>query len=213
MAYNEHQLGLLKDYVSSSYNLADTMALLLCGENGRYLEIGAHKPIKANNTALLELNGWTGISLELSQRMEKMWKDAGRNPTIEIADAITYDYAGIENKEFDFIQYDIDPAVNTFKAFLNTMKASLSTKFITYEHDLYRDPGHNAYKTQVRNMLDNRGYKVLFEDVPVLDGPKFIHEDWYVREDVVVPFDQKTWYSWAAQYRTHFVPHIRKLVR
>lgn len=213
MAYNEHRLGLLNDFVSSTYNLADTMALLLCGKNGRYLEIGAHKPIKANNTALLELNGWNGISLELSQRMEKMWADAGRKPTIVIADAIKFDYDGLTDKEFDFIQYDIDPAANTFKALYSTIKANLSTKFITYEHDLYRDPSHNAFKSQAREMLHKRGYKSLFENVPVLDGPKYIHEDWYVREDTFVPFDHKTWYSWAAEYRQYFVPHTRKLVR
>ena len=212
--YNEHQLGTLENYTSSSYNLADTMALLLSGPNGRYLEIGAHKPIKANNTALLELNGWTGISLELSSRMEKMWAAAGRNPTIVIGDAIKFDYAGIKDKHFDFIQYDIDPAENTFKAFYQTMKAKLTASFITYEHDIYRDGQGRILKSQVYDMLHNRGYIRLFEDVPVLDSPRHKHEDWYVKEELQLPFDiSMTWYDWAEQHLNEFVSHTRKLVR
>ena len=213
--YNENKLGELKDFVSSSYNMADTTAMLLCGTKGRYLEIGANKPIASNNTALLELNGWTGISLEMSPRFEKMWADAGRKPTLVTCDATTFNYDGLEDKHFDFIQYDIDPSPNTFKCFIQTMKAGLTAKFITYEHDAYRHPDFRAYKIQARNMLKSRGYKLLFDEVPVLDSSWRKHEDWYVAEDVIVPFDYRPecWHDFADKYLTYYVPHTRKVER
>jgi hypothetical protein len=63
-----------KDFFSQSGQ--DQFAYDLSGENGFYLEIGAHHPIINSNSYNLEVNcNWKGVSIEYDVSYKKNWKE------------------------------------------------------------------------------------------------------------------------------------------
>ena len=99
-------------------------------KKGNYLEIGASHPVHINNTYLLETNGWTGISIDIDNQNELAWKDIRRNPLI-ITDALTFNYASLNEKYFDYLQLDIEPSVNTYNALLKVLESKIEFGVIT----------------------------------------------------------------------------------
>ena len=51
----------------------DLFVQKLISNPGYFVEIGGYLPIEINNTYLLELSGWEGISLDIVDHTEK-WK-------------------------------------------------------------------------------------------------------------------------------------------
>ena len=49
----------------SAETKVDRFAFGLCGPNGTYIEIGAHKPSRRSNTISLEQLGWKGFGIEI----------------------------------------------------------------------------------------------------------------------------------------------------
>ncbi len=150
--------------------------------NGTYIELGANHPITDSNTYLLEKEfNWKGISFEIDVALVNTFNIIRKNPCI-IADATTVDYTQLFefcniSNHIDYLQLDIDPHQNTFKA-LNLIDFSkYEFSIITYEHDLYR--GGEKEREESRKILDSYGYTRIMSDVMHDD---LVFEDWYINE-------------------------------
>jgi len=150
----------------------DKFVLDMIGANGTYLEIGAAYPIVYNNTYLLELNGWKGLSIDFEPMYLEQWK-VRRNPIV-IADALTYNYPDVDR--YDYLQLDIDPTEKTF-ALLQKLLKEYKTRYsiITFETDAYLD---NRFVEPSRKLLSDYGYKLERADV-ICEGYGAF-EDWYI---------------------------------
>jgi hypothetical protein len=150
----------------------DKFVLDRIGANGTYLEIGASHPVHINNTYLLELNGWTGISIDIEDKNVHHWNNYRKNPLI-IADALTYNYQDVPY--IDYLQLDIEPSENTFNCLMRILETT-KTKFgvITYETDAYLD---DRFVKPSREILQSLGYTLAVADVMCDFGP---FEDWYI---------------------------------
>ena len=150
--------------------------------NGTYLEIGANLPIQDNNTYLLENEfNWTGVSVEWDVNLSNYFNIIRKNPCIA-ADATNIDYNKLLNlcnlpDHIDFLQLDIDPPNNTFKALNRIDFNKHSFSIITYEHDFYA--GGSNEREESRKILEANGYTRIFSDV-MHDDVMF--EDWYINE-------------------------------
>ena len=144
------------------------------------MEIGGAHPIIDSNTYLLESEfGWTGVSLEWSGDLSHLWSGNRKNPCI-CTDATLADYDAIiqqhiKSNHIDYLQLDIDPPQNTFKALLKINFFKFSFSVITYEHDLYN--GGEFERIASRKILESFGYKLILSDV-MHDDLSF--EDWYI---------------------------------
>jgi hypothetical protein len=150
----------------------DKFVLDRIGSNGTYLEIGAAYPIVYNNTYLLELNGWSGLSIDFEPMYLEQWK-VRKNPIV-IADALTYDYPNVDR--YDYLQLDIDPTEKTF-ALLQKLLKEYKTRYsiITFETDAYLD---SRFVEPSRKLLNDYGYKLERADV-ICEGYGAF-EDWYI---------------------------------
>ena len=149
---------------------------MMNGKIGTYLEIGAWQPVDCNNTYLLEQNGWTGISLDISSHYQGAWESIRSNPLI-IADALTYEYDEVDH--IDYLQLDIEPPEQTFAVLQKLMQLKTTYSVITYETDRYSDP---TYVQPSRELLLSKGYILAIPDVLCKGGP---FEDWYINPDFI----------------------------
>lgn len=155
----------------------DKFVLDRIGTKGTYLEIGASHPVYINNTYLLELNGWTGISIDIDDSNKVAWYECRNNPLI-IADAITYKYNDVER--IDYLQLDIEPTENTFACLQHILKTT-RTRFsiITFETDAYLD---SQFVKPSREILQSLGYELAVADVQCEFGA---FEDWYIDKTIL----------------------------
>ena len=107
-----------KDHFSQSGQ--DQFAYNISGDNGIYLEIGAHHPIVNSNTYNLEVEcGWKGLSVEFDKSFKKYWDNSEkRNNPIIWEDAFKIDYLTSFNeyafpKRINYLSCDIEPPKNT----------------------------------------------------------------------------------------------------
>lgn len=156
----------------------DFVMHMMNGKIGFYLEIGASHPININNTYLLELNNWNGISIDNDNQCEKLWLEKRKNQLI-ITDAITFDYNKINKKYIDYLQLDIEPPINTYKALLQVLESNINFGIITYETDAYFD---YTFVQPSRKLLKDAGYTLLIPDVQCSFGA---FEDWYINEKYI----------------------------
>ena len=152
--------------------------------NGTYLEIGAGHPFYGNNTALLSELGWKGVSLDFQPHLVDSWKQQRPNDICLLEDAIKVDYIELcKNNNLpnyiDYLQLDIDPAMNTFKALNKIPLDILEFGVITYEHDFYM--GENEeWRTKSRNLLLSKGYIMVASNIsPDENSP---YEDWWINK-------------------------------
>lgn len=145
---------------------------------GTYLEIGASHPIYINNTFLLEEKGWSGISIDNDNQNEQQWWIKRKNPLI-IADAMTFDYTTLNQKYYDYLQLDIEPPLNTYKALLRVLESKIEFGIITYETDSYFD---STFVEPSRKALQDSGYTLVIPDVQCSFGA---FEDWYINEKYI----------------------------
>lgn len=143
---------------------------LKTAKNKTYIEIGAWNPEKYNNTFLLELNGWKGISLEIDKTHKKpLWDNHNqRKNTIYWENAITFDYlAALQENNIDshvgYISVDIEPPENTFAALKKVIEQGIQADCITFEHDKYYSEIN--YDPIVTEYLKDRGYSIAVKDV------------------------------------------------
>lgn len=151
---------------------------MMAGRSGRYWEIGGAEPKTINNSWALEQLGWVGISLDKDSVNAPAWAAIRKNPLI-IADATTYDYP--REVRVDYLQVDIDPPENTFKALCRALSSGTRFSIITFETDAYRDL---RFVVPSRDLLHKQGYLLLKADVLSCYGP---FEDWWVDPDAIDP--------------------------
>jgi hypothetical protein len=154
----------------------DFVIHMMNGKVGEYLEIGASHPIDISNTYALEQLGWTGLSIDISNECEQIWKEKRKNPLV-IADALTFIYPA--KKRIDYLQIDVDPSEVSYKALQQVLKSKTRFSIITYETDAYMD---KRFILPSRELLLNQGYTLIAPDVLCGFGP---FEDWYIDESVI----------------------------
>jgi hypothetical protein len=151
---------------------------MMNNKQGSYLEVGASHPININNTYLLEKNGWKGVSIDNDNQNEIIWNQCRKN-TLIITDAIIFDYKSLNQTFFNYLQLDIEPPLNTYKALLRILESGIEFGIITYETDAYFD---SRYVEPSRKILKELGYSLVMPDVQCEFGA---FEDWYINEKYI----------------------------
>lgn len=163
------------------------LSLLSEKNNGHYLEIGAWDFKESSNTYLLETKyNWTGIAVEISKKYAKKYNKKRKNQCIN-DDALKLDYAEILKanefpKVIDYLQLDIDPAINTFNCLLRIPFEEYQFRVITFEHDLYVDSRNSIYQKIGKQHLESFGYIRIAKNVSY-NGLAF--EDWYINPNLI----------------------------
>ena len=157
----------------------DLFVQKLIGNPGYFVEIGGYLPIEINNTYLLELSGWEGISLDIVDHTEK-WKV--RKTPLLVTDALSCDFTSLFDhynapEVIDYLSVDVEKEGERYKALLNCWKANKTYKVITIEHDAHVGYSETERKPQ-REFLSSAGYFLLFGDVKNEDGTSY--EDWWI---------------------------------
>jgi hypothetical protein len=158
-------------------------------KNGFYVEIGAFHASIDSNTYILETEfNWTGISLELNAKRCSEFNIKRRNVCIN-DNAIKFNYKKRFKeinfpRTFDYLQLDIEPARNTFRALLKFPLRDYKPFIITFEHDKYANKFNWSIQFLAFLYLYVYGYKRIEKNVTLLaEGQvKKPFEDWYVRK-------------------------------
>jgi hypothetical protein len=158
-------------------------------KNGTYIEIGGYDGFSLSNTSLLETKyGWTGFAVEIDKKCSRRYNRKRRNKCIT-ADAVTFDYAKeIENlglpEVIDYLQVDIEPALQSLQALMQVMNSGRKFRVITFEHDVYASPDHVLIRHLSRELISGLGYKLIAGNVKCKGNP---FEDWWVHPEYVEP--------------------------
>jgi len=80
---------------------------------------------------------------------------------------------------FDYLQLDIEPPINTYKALLRVLESKIEFGIITYETDSYFD---STFVEPSRKVLQDLGYTLIMPDVKCEFGA---FEDWYINEKYI----------------------------
>lgn len=143
-----------------------------------FLDIGCWHPSEINNTLLLEMLGWTGISVDITDMSEE-WKS--RKSKFINSDALIIDYEKMFDeheapKVIDYLNIDIEGNGLRYKTLCKVFDSLREFKIITIEHDSYRGLSESE-KIPQRKFLTDKGYFLIFGDVN-LNGNSF--EDWWI---------------------------------
>jgi hypothetical protein len=164
---------------------------------GVYVEIGAYHSKDISNTYKLEKEyAWTGISFELEpDRVEEF--NANRINRCYEADATVFDYKTFFDtlalpKQMDYLQVDIEPAINTLSALMALPLDEYRFSIITFEHDLYADEFNIYVKEKQKEVLSGLGYELVRENVD-LGHPDYPFEDWWIDPSVVNLYKKTKW--------------------
>ena len=171
---------------------------ILNKNNGTFLDLGCYLPKNINNTYLLELNGWSGISLdiidyseELKERKNKFIQQDCMNVNLDELLDSNYD-----NKVIDYLSLDMEVLGDRFKLLEKIMETSYEFKVITIEHDSYLSEDYvNVEKLPQRKLLKEKGYILVCGDVSQKQYPTLFYEDWWVNSKYFNEEDIKTWFS------------------
>lgn len=188
---------------SNSQSFQDLFALSIC-KNKTYIEIGANRPIKRNNTYLLEQHDFKGYSIEFNVKWKNSWNQSTRTNKIYFDNAIKFDYkaANLENKMSNKIGYlscDIEPVDNTFLALQKVINDGVEFQCITFEHDVYQSS--KDIRNTVDSFLKNKNYKIAVHDVYLYPEKENIFETWYVHNDI--EFDPCNFDTWLKTLNIH----------
>ena len=153
------------------------------GKSGKFLDLGCSLPMKINNTYLLELNGWDGISLDI-QNFNTQWQE--RKCKFIQADCLNQNYNELlkdyyNDKVIDYLTLDMEGCGDRYKLLQKIIESDYTFKIITIEHDAYL--GDNFItKEQIpqRELLKSKGYQLICSDVSHDNHPELYFEDWWV---------------------------------
>ena len=176
-----------KDFFSQSGQ--DQFAYNLTGENGFYLEIGAHHPIINSNSYNLEVScNWKGISIEYDLSYKNNWeKCIERKNPILWNDAFEINYNDLKDEyslpnRISYLSCDIEPPKNTFNILTKIINEGLEFDYISYEHDKYNSG--NKYELLSKNFLLSQNYKIAIKDVYSRSKKHKIYETWFINKDI-----------------------------
>jgi hypothetical protein len=148
-------------------------------QNGTFFEVGCNDPYWLNNTKLLEEWGWTGISIDKDTEMTARWAGK-RKATVITADAQALDYDVLITRDYDYLQIDIDPALQSLNVLFKIPFEKHRFAVITFEHDGFKCP---EAITRSRQYLSSHGYLRVIGNISADGYENF--EDWYVHPDLV----------------------------
>lgn len=173
------------------YNILNT-------NNGTFLDLGCYLPKNINNTYLLELNGWSGISLDIIDYNEE-WKERKNKFIQQDCMNVNLDKlldSNYDNKVIDYLSLDMEVLGDRFKLLEKIMETSYEFKVITIEHDSYLSEDYvNVEKLPQRKLLKEKGYILVCGDVSQKQHPTLFYEDWWVNSKYFNEEDIKTWFS------------------
>ena len=166
------------------------------GTPGKFLDLGCSLPKKINNTYLLELNGWDGISLDI-QNFSEQWKD--RKSKFIQADCLNQNYNELlkdyyDNTVIDYLTLDMEGCGDRYRLLQKIIESNYTFKIITIEHDAYLG-GEFVNKEQIpqRKLLESKGYKLVCSDVSHSKSPELFFEDWWVNPQYFEESDIIAW--------------------
>lgn len=139
------------------------------GYKGTFLDIGCFLPFYLNNTYLLELNGWTGVSVDVvdySKRWEK------RDTKFIHSNGSNFLLTG----NYDYLSLDVEGNGKRYEVLKSIMDQGPEFKVVTIEHDAYRGYEKTERDPQ-RRLLKSLGYELYKPDVE-FNGSAF--EDWWI---------------------------------
>jgi len=171
---------------------------ILNKNKGTYLDLGCYLPKNINNTYLLELNGWSGISLDIMD-YHKEW-EARKNKFIQ-QDCMNIDLNELleshyKEKIIDYLSLDMEVLGDRFKLLDKILKTDYEFKVITIEHDSYINENYvNIEKIPQRKLLSDRGYILVCGDVSQKENPTLFYEDWWVNSKYFNEDEIKPWIS------------------
>lgn len=154
----------------------------LVGRPGTYLDIGSFRPTYHNNTYALEMEGWTGLSIDY-QNFAEEFAQKRKNPFLctDVTNVKWHTVVG-ENpfmqKTIDYISFDVDEATMSAVAHFPWDKIRFAT--MTIEHDQYRFG--TATRDYIRTVLTDHGYSLVCADVVMPDSATEKYgafEDWW----------------------------------
>ena len=155
-------------------------------KNGFYIEVGAYHSTEISNTWALEnIYGWQGISIEIDLKRSIEFRKKRRNLLIH-NDATKLNYKQLFQEYnvpviIDYLQIDIEPARQSFKALISVLLSGHKFNVITFEHDLYVSSKNYLYKQCALVVLTILGMKRVANYVRN-DGLAF--EDWYINKKI-----------------------------
>ena len=164
-------------------------------KDGTFVEIGSNHPITHNNTYIAESKyNWHGIMVEYDSSFEPLYNAHRQNSIHIINDACKVDYRAILDSngfptDIDYLQIDLDvntrSTLDVLELFDRTVFDTYRFATVTFEHDIYTG-NHFDTRRKSREILEKRGYKLVFPDVSVFwDGSNKPFEDWYVHPSLV----------------------------
>ncbi len=166
---------------SQAYQDIFVLTMLGGKTDGSFLEIGCGDPSFRSNTKLLEEFGWSGISIDSNQTLTSKYAEQRKNRVIT-ADASRLDYAALLEKDYDYLQIDTEPALNSFNVLLRIPFEKRRFAVITFEHDDYCYP---SIKERSRKYLQSHGYTLIAGDIAPDSYNSF--EDWWAHPALVAP--------------------------
>jgi hypothetical protein len=171
---------------------------ILKKNKGYYLDLGCYLPKKINNTYLLELNGWDGISVDIMDYHNE-WKDR-KNKFIQ-TDCLSLNYDEFLDKYYnqltiDYLSLDMELLGDRYKLLQKIFESKYDFKVITIEHDSYMGENFiiNEKQPQV-DFLKNNGYILVCSDVAQSQHPTLYYEDWWVNSKYFNEDEIKLWFS------------------
>jgi|LauGreDrversion4_2_1035121.scaffolds.fasta_scaffold57861_4 hypothetical protein len=177
---------------------------ILRKNNGTFLDLGCSHPIFINNTYALELQGWTGISVDILD-FSSEWKSSRKNKFIQ-KDCMNVNYNDFlkqyyESTVIDYLTLDMENLGDRFKLLEKIINSNYEFKVITIEHDSYmeRDLDVNKFeefeKKPQRKLLQEKGYILLCSDVSQRKYPDLYYEDWWINSKYFNKDDYSSWFS------------------
>jgi len=169
---------------------------LLNIKNGKFLDLGCNLPIKINNTYLLELNGWDGVSVDVIDYSEE-WKI--RKSKFINSDCFQIDFDSFlpkfyDEKIIDYLSLDMESVGDRYKILEKLLNTDYSFKIITIEHDSYLGIEYEFNeKLPQRKILEKFGYKLVCSDVSQMYNPNLYYEDWWVNPNFFSEINLQSW--------------------
>jgi hypothetical protein len=176
----------------------DLFVFSLIKNKGKFLDLGCYLPKKINNTYLLELNDWDGVSIDIIDYSEQ-WEE--RSTKFINQDCFNIDFEHFLPKYFntkiiDYLSLDMEKIGERYKLLEKILNTNYEFKVITIEHDSYL--GHEFEineKIPQREILINHGYILLCSDVSQKNHPTLYYEDWWVNKKYFNESDVNNWFS------------------
>lgn len=142
--------------------------------DGYFIDIGSCHPTVVNNTYFLESVGWQGLCFD-----KQNWDYSCRKCKFFNYDVLKIDLSKLFEDEkvpniIDYLSVDID---DDSADVMEKLPIWYGFRVITIEHDFYRLG--NKLKDREQDILKNRGYYLICNDVRCLPVNGYF-EDWWV---------------------------------